>query len=258
MAEHVFVETNWVVDHVAPVLSRGSGASELYELAKRGEITLWVPAISLVEARKVIRDKSPREDLNAIRAFVRRSRDGQRLDVASAEVTLDVLSRFKQYVRREKSEAPKRIEALTNDPVLHVYPLDAEMLERSTALAGEPGVELQSKRSRARGLVLHTRRRSAASEPAEHRQACALCAVHASGGLGLSGLPQGDADATTGVASPSAPVDALWECTFLLGSPRPTRGRGSDHRRGVRRWISPSPTLPPPRRSARSDNPPAG
>lgn len=142
MAAQVFVETNWIVDHVAPILSRGSGASELYALAKAGAVTLHVPAISLVEARKVIREKSPREDVHGIRAFVRLARDTVRLQRTAAETTLEVLSHYEQYVRMEKNEAPKRIEALTRDPAVNVYPLDAEMLERSTTIGAGTAIGL--------------------------------------------------------------------------------------------------------------------
>jgi predicted nucleic acid-binding protein len=72
-AQHVFVETNWVVDLVAPALSRSPGASELLERSRRGEVVLHVPAIALSEAHKVVRERSLRADLENLRAFLRRS-----------------------------------------------------------------------------------------------------------------------------------------------------------------------------------------
>ena len=51
---HVFVETNWVVARVAPTLFYNSAAGELLERARRGELHLHVPALSLSEAHKVV------------------------------------------------------------------------------------------------------------------------------------------------------------------------------------------------------------
>jgi predicted nucleic acid-binding protein len=94
MSKHVLVETNWIVDVVAPSLSRNRDAVALCESARRGEVILHVPAICFVEARKVIRERRPRADLEAIRSFIRDRRDSDELDGPIADAGFDVLSRF--------------------------------------------------------------------------------------------------------------------------------------------------------------------
>ena len=51
---HVFVETNWVVDVLAPAHHREPSAVRLQDRAVDGELTLHVPSICFTEARKVI------------------------------------------------------------------------------------------------------------------------------------------------------------------------------------------------------------
>jgi predicted nucleic acid-binding protein len=138
---HVFVETNWVVAIVAPTLSRPTAAAELLERCHRKELVLHVPAISLVEAHKVVRERSPRADLDIIRRFVHDLRDAGTLDASGATATFDVLSRFQQYLVREKQEAPGRISALDRETI-DVFPLDEQILARSTQLAAETGLIL--------------------------------------------------------------------------------------------------------------------
>lgn len=83
-------------------------------------------------------------DVNSIRAFVRQVREDGGIDELAADATFDVLSRFEQYVTREKVTAPERIAALLEEPAIEVFHLDEEMLLRSTHLAAETALELQS------------------------------------------------------------------------------------------------------------------
>jgi hypothetical protein len=46
----VFVETNWVVDIVAPAHLQSQQASQLLSLAEAGEFELYLPAICLRSA----------------------------------------------------------------------------------------------------------------------------------------------------------------------------------------------------------------
>jgi predicted nucleic acid-binding protein len=142
--KHVFVETNWVVDLVAPAVSRNPDARDLLERGHRGELVLHVPAIALSEARKVVRERSPRADLVNIRAFVHDAKARGDIDDAAASTAFDLLSDFQQWVPKEKEAAPNRIAALLQDPAIDVFPLDEEMLERSTQIAAETGLSLQS------------------------------------------------------------------------------------------------------------------
>lgn len=142
--KHVFVETNWVVDFVAPAISRNPGASELLERSRGGELVLHVPAIALSEARKVVRERSVRADLGNIRAFVRETRERGGVDEMAANAIFLILSQFEQHVANERVAAPQRIAALLQEPALDVFDLDQEMLDRSTHLAAGTGLQLES------------------------------------------------------------------------------------------------------------------
>lgn len=145
--KHVFVETNWVVDVVAPLISRNPGAIELLERSRRGDLVLHVPVIALSEARKVIREKIPRNELGSlanIRAFVRDQRKRGDIDESAANAVFETLSHFQQHIEKEKAAAPERIAALLEESGLDVFPLDEEMLDRSTLLAAETGLSLES------------------------------------------------------------------------------------------------------------------
>jgi hypothetical protein len=142
--KHVFVETNWVVDLVAPWISRNRGAGELLERGRRGELELHVPAISLSEAHKKIRNTDARVDLGSIRNFVRGRRDRGQIDKSFADATFVLLSQFQQHIKNEKAAAPDRIAALRQEVALDVFHLDEEMLVRSTLIAAETTLGLQS------------------------------------------------------------------------------------------------------------------
>jgi hypothetical protein len=105
---------------------------------------LHVPAIALSEAHKVIRGLSPRVDLDRIKAFVRDQRNNSTLDDSSATVVVEVLSKFQQHVESEKREAPRRVAGLLQEPVIDIFALDEQSLIRSTAIAAETGLGLQS------------------------------------------------------------------------------------------------------------------
>jgi hypothetical protein len=143
MAKHVLVETNWVVDVVAPSLSRNPDAAALHEGARRGDVVLHVPAICLLEARKVVRERRVRADLEAIRSFVRDRKASADIDEPTANAAFDVLSRFQQHVVNERTQAPQRISDLAADRAINLFALDETMLARSTDLALETAVDLK-------------------------------------------------------------------------------------------------------------------
>jgi hypothetical protein len=143
MATQVLVETNWVVDLVAPVLSRNRDAVPLHQRAQQGELRLHLPAICLIEARKVVVERKVRADLDLIRSFIKERRTENEIDEPAANASLDVLARFQQFVSNEQKQASSRIQKLGTDPVIDVFALDTAMLERSTALALDPEVQLK-------------------------------------------------------------------------------------------------------------------
>jgi hypothetical protein len=53
-AKVVFVETNWVVDVLAPAHLQSPQALELLARANSGELRIFIPHISLIEAQETI------------------------------------------------------------------------------------------------------------------------------------------------------------------------------------------------------------
>ncbi len=144
MAEHVIVETNWVVDFAAPSLAQGPAAQALLEQARAGELVLHVPALCLVEARKVVRERTARDYTTAVRRFIRAEREGGRVDRTNADAAYRVLDGFEQFVERDRKEAAGRIDGLRREPAVHVFPLDEAMLGRSVLIAASSSLELES------------------------------------------------------------------------------------------------------------------
>lgn len=103
-----------------------------------------MPAIALAEARKVVRERSIRADLGNIRAFVKETRARGGVDASAADTVFALLSQFEEHVANEKRAAPERIAALLQEPALDVFHLDEAMLERSTHLAADTGLLLES------------------------------------------------------------------------------------------------------------------
>jgi hypothetical protein len=136
------VETNWVVDVATPSLAENTTALELRERGRSGELSLHVPAVSLMEARRVVATRMPRAQLNAIRGFVHRAVDEGQISRTAADATYDSLARFQQFTVSEREHAPARITALASDASISVFPLDERMLQRSVDLVGEVGVAL--------------------------------------------------------------------------------------------------------------------
>ncbi len=135
MTQHVFVETNFVVDWAAPAHHRAAAAVALVERAERGELVLHLPAVCLLEARSVLRGGrfQPRDDADPIRAFIG-------LGSTSPEekrVVLQSLDRYEAYIKRELTDAPARVESLRQRSGIDVFAADDLVLVRSIELTGE-------------------------------------------------------------------------------------------------------------------------
>jgi predicted nucleic acid-binding protein len=80
----VLVETNWVVDIIAPAHLQSPQATQLLQRAESGEFQLCVPAICLAEARETVpRRFTPRSRSEDLRAFVRWARAEARVNSVS-------------------------------------------------------------------------------------------------------------------------------------------------------------------------------
>ena len=116
----------------------------MLEDAQLGKLHLHLPAICLIEARKVIGERTLRDELTALREHVRGAREAGECSSVVADLVFSRLSSFEAFVQKEKRDAPGRIAALRDEPALRVFPLDESMLEMSLQIASTAAVYLQS------------------------------------------------------------------------------------------------------------------
>lgn len=131
----VLVETNWVVDIVAPAHLQSPQASQMLLRAQAGEFKLYIPAICLTEARETVpRRFAPRSRSEDLRKFVRWARDEGRVTVEDAKAAFRVFEQFDGLVANELTKVSERLDALLKHPSLIVFPLSEPMLERQVSL----------------------------------------------------------------------------------------------------------------------------
>ncbi|PPJ61609.1 hypothetical protein [Cuspidothrix issatschenkoi] len=131
----VFVETNWVVDIVAPAHLQSLQASQLLSLAETGEFELHLPAICLTEARETIpRRFTPRSRSEDLRKFVKWAKKEGKLTTEDANAAFRVFNQFDGLVANELTKVPERLIELAKHPNLNVFPLSESMLERQVAI----------------------------------------------------------------------------------------------------------------------------
>jgi hypothetical protein len=133
--QSVLVETNWVVDVVAPAHFQNPRAIKLLERAQAGEFHLCVPAICFAEARETIpRRFNPGSQSANLRKFVRWARAEGRVNVGDAEAAFRVFDKFTGLVENELIRVPTKLDELRNHPNLSVFPLSEKMLERQVTI----------------------------------------------------------------------------------------------------------------------------
>lgn len=133
----VLVETNWVVDVIAPAHLQSPQAIQLLQRAQAGEFHLYIPAICLAEARETVsRRFSPRFHSEDLRKFVRRARDEGQVTIEDAQAAFRVFNKFDNLVNKElqKVKVAERLDNLARNPSLIVFPLSEAMLERQISI----------------------------------------------------------------------------------------------------------------------------
>jgi predicted nucleic acid-binding protein len=131
----VLVETNWVVDVIAPAHLQSPQAIQLLRRAQAGEFQLYVPAICLTEARETVpRRFTPRSRSEDLRKFVRWARDEEKLRIDDANAAFRVFDLFDGLVANELTKVAERLNDLANEPSLNVFPLSEQMLERQVTI----------------------------------------------------------------------------------------------------------------------------
>jgi hypothetical protein len=138
----VLVETNWVVDLIAPAHLQNPQAAQLLSSAKSGEIELHVPAICLTEARETVpRRFIPRSRSGDLRKFLAWAKSQDRVTDDDAAAAYRVFDKFEGLVTNELTKVPERLKELAKLSYLNVFPLSEAMLERQVEI-GALGLSL--------------------------------------------------------------------------------------------------------------------
>lgn len=131
----VIVETNWVVDIIAPAHLQDLQALKLLTRARDGEINLFVPAICFAEARETVpRRFAPRSRSEDLRKFVRWAKSNGKVLSQDAEIALKVFDQFDGLVATELTKVSERLRELSELPYLNLFSLSETMLERQVAV----------------------------------------------------------------------------------------------------------------------------
>lgn len=140
----IFVETNWVVDVIAPAHLQSLESVKLLEQANIGLFEVYLPAICLIEAREtVLRRFAPRARSDDFRKFVKWARDQGRITVEDASAAFRVFNQFDGLVAHELAETSQRLGSLANNPGLKIFPLSESMLERQVLVGAIDGLFLK-------------------------------------------------------------------------------------------------------------------
>jgi hypothetical protein len=131
---HVFLETNWLFAVAGPAHNRPPAALELLDLAREGQIRIYIPACCIGEARKTIRQKSQPKEADRLRSYVRWAVEQKLLDQATAESAREMLSSFQERVTSELASLNDTLRGITTATGVEVMPLDDAVLDMSLEL----------------------------------------------------------------------------------------------------------------------------
>lgn len=140
----ILVETNWVVDIVAPAHLQNPAAQELLHQAESGLIQLYVPAICLTEAKETIpRRFAPRNRSNDFRKFIKWANRANRITPEDAHAAFRVLDQFDGLVANELKDVGNRLSLLLQSSGLQVFPLTEQMLKRQITVGAMADISLK-------------------------------------------------------------------------------------------------------------------
>jgi len=140
----ILVETNWVVEVIAPAHLQSLKSVRLLEQANAGHIDPYLPAICLTEARETVpRRFSPRSRSDDFRKFVQWAKNQGRITVEDASVAFRVFDQFDGLVTHQLGETPERLANLAENPGLTIFPLSEAMLKRQVEIGAIDGLFLK-------------------------------------------------------------------------------------------------------------------
>ncbi|HXY24284.1 MAG TPA: hypothetical protein VEI73_06510 [Candidatus Acidoferrum sp.] len=106
--------------------------------ANAGEIELHIPGICLSEAPKPMRTKfQPRRHADAIRAYLRKAREEDKLTTETDLAVRQTLDRYEEDVLRHLERLEESIATLRKENGVDVFSLSEPMLERGLSLGLE-------------------------------------------------------------------------------------------------------------------------
>jgi hypothetical protein len=133
---HVFVETNWVVACAAPAHHKIPAALDLLNRAASGELKLYLPTISISEARRPIYERfQSRNEADRVRQFLLWARDNKFVDAKDEEAARRVLDQMEGRVRTDLEKLDEELENLNVAKGVETFNLSQPMLERCAALS---------------------------------------------------------------------------------------------------------------------------
>ncbi len=141
---HILVETNWVVDWAAPAHHQQQSAVDLFDAAKAGRCWLHVPAVSLIEARRVVRrDFRLSDEIRALKRFASLLVKEGTFTEGDRTAAHRFCELFEDRVKKDFADLETRLDRLRSTPHVEVFALSDAMLDRSITLSNLPGIELE-------------------------------------------------------------------------------------------------------------------
>jgi predicted nucleic acid-binding protein len=135
--KHVFVETNWVFQYCAPVHRSTPESRRLVERAALGELSLYVPAVSLREGCDSIRRKCQPTALKELQDFRRWALANARISAETDAQARTFIAAYANSVQAELDTLDTRIDAIKFLTGVEVFALDQRMLDRAIQLRAE-------------------------------------------------------------------------------------------------------------------------
>lgn len=93
------------------------------------------PSDCFTEARRAIQKFHPRNEADAVRHFLKRSRQTGTVSQSDAQATLRILSQFEGSVRGELDQIDATFDKIRSTPNVSVFPLTDSMLKLSVELS---------------------------------------------------------------------------------------------------------------------------
>jgi hypothetical protein len=135
--DHIFVETNWVVDYAAPLPK--PAAIKLLERAAAGSHRLYVPSFCLTEGRgHILREKLFKDFAKPCRDYLLHERSAGSISREEDEVVIRFLDRLKAYVNAQHDDLESRLDLLRHSPGVEVFAPDEEILNKAIDLSISP------------------------------------------------------------------------------------------------------------------------